>query len=209
MIALDELWIQHNRGGADHRAKSNGANVTVVGSDASDEALMEAFTQGDEQAFRVLFDRYTQSVSRLILRLTGSRALAMDVMQTTFLSVVRGRGRYTRCGKFKPCVYAIARNSMRGAFRRTKHEVLTGDGNVPELMFEPFTTDPAMARHVRRALESLNDAQREAVILHHIEGLSFSEIASMLDTTEAAVKLRASRGYHELRARLRDAYGAP
>jgi RNA polymerase sigma factor (sigma-70 family) len=209
MVAAYKLWIQHDQGDSLPQATFNSVVMTAFNANTSDETLMEAFCQGEQRAFDVLFDRYAQPITRLMLRLTGNRALAMDLMQTTFLSVVRGRGRFTQGLRFKPWLYTIAMNAMRDAFRRTRREKLMEDGSVPEGMFEPLAPDPAMERHVRRALESLSDVQREAVILHHVEGLSCHEIATMLDTTEAAVKLRAFRGCQELRARLRDTYGVP
>jgi RNA polymerase sigma-70 factor (ECF subfamily) len=63
--------------------------------------------------------------------------------------------------------------------------------------------DPGLDRQVRAALAALPEAQREAVVLHRFEGLSFAEIAEAAGVTESAVKVRAHRGYEALRAALR------
>ena len=63
--------------------------------------------------------------------------------------------------------------------------------------------DPGLEKAVRAALAQLPDAQREAILLHRFEGLSFAEIAEHVGLTESAVKVRAHRGYERLRELLK------
>jgi RNA polymerase sigma factor (sigma-70 family) len=174
---------------------------------ATDEVLMEAFCAGSEAAFEVLFARYAAPIRALVLRLTGDRPLATDLTQTTFLSVVRGRGRFIRGYRVKPWIYTIAMNALRDHKRRAKREVLTAEGAVPEVAYDPAPRDLGLERKVQAALAQLPSAQREAVVLHQLEGFSFTEIAAMVGITESGVKVRAHRGYERLRELLKDASG--
>jgi RNA polymerase sigma factor (sigma-70 family) len=169
----------------------------------TDEELMEAFRGGDAKAFDTLFSRFAAPVRSYLLRMVGNGAQADDLVQATFLSVVRARGRFLRGSRFKPWLYAIATNAARDARRRGKSESLTDDGSLPDEAAEPAVVkDPGLERQVRQALAQLPDAQREAIVLHRFEGLSFAEIAQVVGLTESAVKVRAHRGYQALRGLL-------
>jgi RNA polymerase sigma-70 factor (ECF subfamily) len=170
----------------------------------TDEELMDAFRDGDGKAFDALFSRYASPVRSYLFRMVGSGAQADDLVQATFLSVVRARGRFLRGSRFKPWLYAIATNAARDARRRSKSEAVTDDGDLPDQPAEPSPLkDPGLERQVRLALEQLPAAQREAIVLHRFEGLSFAEIAQVVGLTESAVKVRAHRGYEALRGLLR------
>jgi len=177
----------------------------------SDDALMARFCDGDEDAFAVLYDRYAPQLELFLRRFVRDRALAEDLLQTTFLSVVRARGRYTPLTGLRAWMYAIAGNAARDALRRR--------GARPEQSYDPAllsdlaaappdsdptfaVSDPNMARAVDEALQQLPREQREAVLLHKMQGLSFPEIASALGTTVGAAKVRAHRGYQRLKVLL-------
>ena len=171
--------------------------------DASDEALMEQFLQGDAQAFDALFGRFARPLHGYLARLAGPSA-AEDLTQTTFLSLVRGRGRFQSGARLKPWLYAIATNAARDHLRRQRPEDLTREGELPPVAADlPGPRDLGLERAVQRALQQLPESQREAIILHRFEGMSFGEIAQTLDLTESAVKVRAHRGYVRLRVLLR------
>jgi RNA polymerase sigma-70 factor (ECF subfamily) len=168
-----------------------------------DEALMTRFCAGDARAFDTLFTRHAPAVRRYLVRVTGHAATADDLVQATFLSVVRARGRFLSGARFKPWLYALATNAARDAHRRGKAETLTDDGAMPDEAVDPQLSDPGLERQVRLALSKLPEAQREAIVLHRFEGLSFAEIAAIVGLTESAVKVRAHRGYETLRTVLK------
>ncbi len=171
----------------------------------SDETLMQRFTRGEEQAFDVLFARYARPVHAFLLRMVASAALAEDLTQATFLSVVRGRGRFQEGARFKPWLYAIATNAARDQHRRRRPEELTQAGELPTGAAgeDAGPRDLGLERTVQRALEQLPEAQRSAIVLHRFQELSFAEIAQALGVTESAVKVRAHRGYERLRELLK------
>jgi RNA polymerase sigma factor (sigma-70 family) len=169
----------------------------------TDEALMQQFCAGDEKAFDELFCRHAVGLRRYLRRVTGSALVADDLVQTTFLSVVRARGRFRPDARFRPWLYAIATNATRDLFRRTKHERVTRKGSLPDEGVEPEMKDPGLERAVRDALARLPEGQREAIMLHRFEGFSFAEIAVVAGLSESAAKVRAHRGYEALRVLLR------
>jgi RNA polymerase sigma-70 factor (ECF subfamily) len=173
-------------------------------SDESDEGLMERFSRGDSAALDALFRRHAGAVHGYLRRLTGNAQLSEDLVQQTFVSLVRGRGRYQRGSKFKPWLYAIATNAARDAHRRGKFERVSDDGTVgAQETVDPIERDEGLERQVRAALAQLPGAQREAIVLHRFEGLSFGEIAQATGLSESAVKVRAHRGYEKLRELLK------
>ncbi len=163
---------------------------------------MERFVQGEERAFSELFDRHAGRLRGALRRMVGPAA--DDVLQTTFLSIVRARGRYVRGAPFRPWLYSVAINAARDHLRRNRREEPHVTDSLPEPEAEPAPLpDPGLARTVEAALAQLPEAQREAIVLHRFEGFSFREIAELLGVTETAVKVRAHRGYERLRELLR------
>ena len=180
--------------------------------DASDEALMTAYLNGDQAAFAKLFGRLAPSIHGFFLRAFGSRALADDLLQTTFLKVHRARRQWQRDKKLRPWLFSIAARVRLDELRR-KYSLREDTGaeaveEAAEKAQPPETTDPAVAADVKArvaaALERLPESQRAVVHLHRFEGLTFGEIAKILGTSEGAVKLRAFRAYGELREQLGD-----
>jgi RNA polymerase sigma-70 factor (ECF subfamily) len=165
---------------------------------------MERFLEGDARAFDALFSRHAGMLRGYLQRLSGSAAVADDLTQTTFVSMVKGRGRFQRGAKVKPWLYAIATNAARDWRRRTRFEAVSDDGELPEGEAEPgLERDPGLEKAVKQALAQLPEAMREAIVLHRYEGLSFAEIAVHAGVTESAVKVRAHRGYEKLRELLK------
>ena len=170
----------------------------------TDEALMERVVDGDDKAFEVLFGRYADPLHGYLLRFSGSSSTADDLVQATFLSVVRSRNRFRRGARVKPWLYAIATNAARDWRRRGKGERLTAPEDLPEapVRGEAESVDPGLQRSVREALSQLPDGQREAILMHRFEGLTFGEIAEALGQKETAIRVRAHRGYERLRGLL-------
>jgi RNA polymerase sigma-70 factor (ECF subfamily) len=175
-----------------------------VTSEPTDEELMERFVGGDARAFDLLFSRHAGNLRRYLQRMSGSASVADDLTQITFVSMVKGRGRFQKGAKVKPWLYAIATNAARDWRRRTKFESVSSDGKLPEGEAEPgVQRDPGLEKAVKNALQQLPEAQREAIVLNRYEGLSFAEIAEIAGVTESAVKVRAFRGYERLRELLK------
>ncbi len=172
----------------------------------SDEALMERFCRGEREAFDDLFGRHAAALTRYLTRLTGSVAAAEDAVQLTFLSLVRSKGQYRAGSKVKPWLYAIASNAARDRFRRTSKEQVSATEERVDPSHDDVHGDAGLRRRLLAALQRLPEAQREAVVLHRLEGFTFAEIAEAVGANETAVKLRAFRGTQVLRDLLKDVW---
>lgn len=170
----------------------------------TDEALMERYCNGDNQALEALFERHSRPVHGFLVRMVRDGALADDLLQTTFLSVVRSADRYQRGARVLPWLMTIAANAARDTLRRKNQnvEVLAGDDAPPEPGVTPEHSDPAARKLIEAAFAQLPVQQREAVVLHKLNGLSFEEIAQSLNITQTAARIRAHRGYEKLRVLL-------
>jgi RNA polymerase sigma-70 factor (ECF subfamily) len=175
---------------------------------------MAAYVAGDRPAFMRLFERWAPRLRSLFVRggLRGDDA--DDLVQQTFFQLHRARADFRAGSSLRPWIFTIAlnlrRQYMRRAGRKPEHEL--DEHSVPPA--EAVDPDAAIdGRHVRAALQSLPEAQREVIMLHWFSGLSFREVAQVVGATPTAVKVRAHRGYAKLRAHLEAAgvtgVGAP
>ncbi|HKA89338.1 MAG TPA: RNA polymerase sigma factor [Haliangiales bacterium] len=170
----------------------------------SDEELMLSYVKGDQAAFRELFQRYAPILLRMLLRNVGRAADAQDLTQQTFLQLHRARHDFRRDTRLRPWIMTIALNLARDLLRRR--------GRRPELEIDeevlaaPAAASPAAnvddRARVRRALAELPTEQREVIELHWFEELPFNDIAAMLGCSPGAVRVRAHRGYVNLRKTL-------
>lgn len=172
------------------------------------ERLMEQFLDGDPRAFDEIFRRVAPRVVGLLRAMSGDSRLAEDLAQTTFLKVHRARESYQRGAPLEPWIFAIARRTFIDHRRRVIRSPvrLSDDGALPEQLpeppegpqgFERLTDEQAHA--LRTRLQSLPEAQREALVLLKIQGLSTAEAAAITGSTVGAIKLRAHRAYESLR----------
>jgi RNA polymerase sigma-70 factor (ECF subfamily) len=178
--------------------------------DTAEAELLRGASQGNEAAFLLLYERHRTPVFRFAYRALGSVALAEDVTQECFMSLIR-----------RPDLYRPERASLRtylcAAARRQALRLLKKRGIETGLEAEelPAESEPANAEPlqrlideeaedaVRHAVAALPPLQREAVLLFEYEGLSLAEVAVVADTDVGTVKSRL----HRARERLRRALG--
>lgn len=173
---------------------------------ATDEALMEAYVAGDRSAFAELFSRYAPRLRRLMARDLARGTDADDLVQQTFLQLHRARRDFRAGARLRPWLFTIALNLKRQYFRRKGRRPetplpepgtgdLVADGGDPEAGVRDA--------QLRAALDELAAAQRDVIVLHWFEGMTFREIAEVVGATQSAVKVRAHRGYGKLRQALK------
>ena len=181
---------------------------------ASERATLQAMLKraacGDELAWKQLIDAYSTRVYGLIRAQCGNSDLAEEITQSTFCTIVVKIAGYTEMGKFEQRMYRIAMNRLRDEMRRRKRqarpvedETLTAlagaaqqgpaDGDGPN--------DPEQVLALRRAVARLSDADQQIIHLRHYGGLSFKQIAEILEQplgTVLARQHRALKKLHEL-----------
>jgi len=177
--------------------------------------------QGHEAAFRELVRRYERPVFSLLFRMVHDRALAEDLAQETFIKVLNGIRSYNPQFKFSSWIFKIANNAAIDHLRKRDLDTLSLDGSpharTPEEMSAtalqlgargetPLQEVEAreLGSAIERAIARLRPEYRSCILLRHVEGHSYEEIALILDLPLGTVKTYIHRGRNELRGYLGD-----
>ncbi len=162
----------------------------------SDEHLMLEFQKGSREAFAELFERYRDPVHGFFRRRLRDSGRAEELAQETFLAVLRCIARYEPRASFRTYLYSIAFRQLSGEWRRAKRETQPSE-NEPAAL-----DDPSETLWLRRAVEQLDAAHREVLLLREYEQLSYDEIAALLRIPVNTVRSRLFRARMELKALL-------
>ena len=161
----------------------------------SDRVLLNRYLSGDRGAISQLIERHTPRVRDYIRMMVKDRDVADDIMQETFIKVVRviDDGRYADNGKFLSWVLRIAHNQVIDHFRATKNSKAVNESDAGYNMLgtvrfaENSVEDRMIAQQieedVRRMIDLLPDEQREVVMMRYYSGMSFQEIADQTDVS--------------------------
>jgi RNA polymerase sigma-70 factor (ECF subfamily) len=184
-----------------------------------DPELLRRLLDGDEAAFSTLVRRYQSSLLRLAGSLVGSRAIAEEAVQDTWVGVIRGVERFEGRSSFKTWLFRILVNRARSAATREhRTESLDGD-DLPAVARDRFGANGAwaaapsvwadeaedrlvaekLARRARAFLEDLPQAQRQAILLRDVEGLAAVEVCETLGVTGGNLRVLLHRGRAKLR----------
>lgn len=178
-----------------------------------DHELLKRVANGDDEAFRVLFERHHRLVYSVIYRHLGSQSVAEDLVQEAFLRVYRHAGKWEPTAKFSTWLYTVASNLCLNYKRdqaRNKLRLVSGNEDDNPLERLAAAEEPEVeamdaeerSAIVRAAIAELPENQRMALILSRYENKPYDEIAKILGTTEAAVKSLNSRARATLREKL-------
>jgi len=182
----------------------------------TDVQLMLDVKAGDEASFDFLLQRYRSPLVNFLNRMVRDQATAEDLAQEVFLRVYRARKQYTPSAKFTTWLFRIATNLALNSVRDNRHHRMgisidapaDGDDSPPlELKAREMRIDERMIERdrveiIRRAIWSLPEKQRAAVLLHKYEEMDYGEIAGILDCSEGALKSMLFRAYETLRVQL-------
>jgi RNA polymerase sigma-70 factor (ECF subfamily) len=179
----------------------------------TDEELVALSIDGDTESFNQLVIRWERPIYALAYRVIGREEEARDIVQETFLRAYRGIGNFRGQAKFSSWVYRIALNLCRDWIRRERRAPIapTPEGvDVIELAAEqgPVESIEALvARHdmsrvVAKAMDTLPEEQRTAIVLKEYHGMTFQEIADLQGCPLSTVKTRLYQGLSVLRRQL-------
>lgn len=179
----------------------------MIGTD--DAELVARFAAGDEQAVRVVYDRYAGPIFTVAMSALGKRELAEDAVQTTMLKAWRAAASFDTSRALAPWLYTIARRVTIDIYRR-EHRVA-----VPmELDEEPEVTPTSFehlweAWEIRLAIAQLPPDEADVVRLAHFMGLTHREIAEKLELPLGTVKSRSARAHSRLATLLAHVVNGP
>ncbi len=186
----------------------------------ADAVLVERVKRGDVRAFEMLVVKYQRRVERLIGRMVRDVDLVQDIAQESFIRAYRALPQFRGDSAFYTWLYRIAVNTAKKALMDMKRDPLVlessrsqgedgeetsraenelTDGETPEALLA--SKEIAMA--VNAAIEALSDDLRQAITLREIEGLSYEEIAEMMNCPIGTVRSRIFRAREAIATRLR------
>lgn len=185
----------------------------------SDQELVRLALNGRERAFRTLLSRYERPVFSLVLRMVRDRALAEDLAQETFVKAFHALQSYDPSYKFSSWILKIANNLTIDHLRRRKLDTVSIDGSPHATTADDlertrlsvqssgespaeFVENKELGSQIERAVGQLRPEYRTAVLLRHVEGYSYEEIAGIMEVPLGTVKTFLHRARHELRESL-------
>ncbi|RZT95270.1 RNA polymerase sigma factor RpoE [Rivibacter subsaxonicus] len=189
---------------------------------ADDDALLvERVKRGDTRAFEMLVVKYQRRIERLIARMVRDVDLVPDIAQETFIRAYRALPQFRGESAFYTWLYRIAVNTAKKQLMELKRDPLVfeaarfggdedgdetsraenelSDGETPESVL----ATKEIALTVNAAIESLSDDLRQAITLREIEGLSYEEIAAVMNCPIGTVRSRIFRARDTIAQRLR------
>ena len=174
-----------------------------------DRELVERCLSGDTSAFHELVERYQEPVYRVVWRFLRNHHDASEIAQEAFARAWQKLASYDLARPFSVWLFSVAANLARDLLRKKarRGEVLDSEriysvpgGASPSGDAE----DREAAERLRKAVDTLDDEKRLAVVLRYFEGLSLAEVAEITGTPANTLKVRLFRARKELMGKLED-----
>ncbi|MCA6216819.1 RNA polymerase sigma factor RpoE [Ideonella sp. B7] len=193
--------------------------MTTPQADA-DAALVERVKQGDVRAFEMLVVKYQRRIERLIGRMVRDSDLVFDIAQETFIRAYRALPQFRGDSAFYTWLYRIAVNTAKKALADLKRDPVITEAAFAVSSDEDETSSPQteqtdmatpdavlaskeIAATVNAAIDALSEDLRQAITLREIEGLSYEEIAEVMNCPIGTVRSRIFRAREAIAQRLR------
>ncbi len=163
------------------------------------------YAKTDREAYAELYRRHVNSIYRYCLSRVGNSHDAQDLTSLTFFAVLKSISKYKPRNSFKSWLVGIAKHKIADYFRGTKRENTSNElfvENTSLRSAEEVVDERLRLDRVVQALSSISTNRAEAISMFLFGGLSASEIATILDKSESAVKMLICRGVRDLHQRL-------
>ena len=171
--------------------------MSQSGYDTSDESLLAAYREGREESFTLLFGRYSRRIFGYVLQIVNDSDIADDVTQKVFIKLARRPEAYSPKASFSSWLHRVARNAALDALKGPRNRVVLGEletamtGPVP-IRSNRMPDESARTDSIRsllfEAIQKLEGAQREALVLREYSELSYREIADITGRSLANIK---------------------
>ncbi len=184
---------------------------------ANDHELVAAIRDGDEAAFQEIVRRYRNPITNFVYRMIDDYERSVELAQETFIRVYTSASRYQANYSFSTYIYRIATNLAISELRKRKRRKVVSlftpfsDDNGDPVEIDPPDLNPLQdeamieterRQAVARAITSLPEKYRAAIVLRDVEGLSYDRIAEVLELSEGTVKSRINRARNLLKEKL-------
>jgi RNA polymerase sigma-70 factor (ECF subfamily) len=164
---------------------------------------MEAVKNGDLQQASLLFERYNKRIYNFLARMTMDRAVAEDLTQNVFLRIIKYRSSYRQGLRFQSWIYQVARNIFSDHYQM--HKNTFSDFVNVEKVSDQIPDEGESEMHeeqeqlLTRSMAMLNEEQRELLILTRFQHMKYEDVAVIMDTTVANIKVKVHRAIAKLR----------
>lgn len=169
----------------------------------TDELIMEAVKSGNLQQASLLFERYNKRIYNFLARMTMDRALAEDLTQNVFLRIIKYRSSYREGARFQSWIYQVARNVFSDHYQVQKNK-FSDFVDVEKVRDDmPDSEESEMwderERLLHQSMAKLAADQRELLILTRFQQMKYEEVALIMDTSVANIKVKVHRAIAKLR----------
>lgn len=175
---------------------------------SGDNRLVERCLRGDDSAWEMVVNSYGKRIYNLSFRFTNRRAEAEDLTQEILIRVYQNLRSYRpEAGSFQNWILRVARNLIIDHYRQVRRIPKTGGSEELETINITDERIPSpqraaeqveASRFLQDGIQSLSPELKEAIVLRELEGMSYSDMAEVLNVPEGTVKSRINRGRLEL-----------
>jgi RNA polymerase sigma-70 factor (ECF subfamily) len=169
-------------------------NTTVNAADVPDSELLEKIAGGDREAFKILYGRYVRQVFSFIFKLTGDSKLTEEVTNDVFFDVWKGAGGFQGRSAVLTWIFGIAHNKTMNELRKKTPDPVDPEEFVrvanPDAGAEEIVEKKDRSERMKKALNELSPDHRTVLELTFFEGMSYQEIAAVMDCPVNTVKTR-------------------
>jgi len=177
--------------------------LTGINDLMTDEQIMEAVKNGDLEQASILYARYHQRIFNFLARMTLDREQGEDLMQNVFLRLLKYRQSYKEGMRFQSWIYQMARNAFSDYYQAHKNK-FNQFVDVQQLGNKASSAHEEMEQEekeelLNRSLALLSDDQRELLVLTRYQHMKYEEVALMMNTSVANIKVKVHRAIGKLR----------
>jgi len=174
-----------------------------------DSTLIRRCLEGHSECYGLLVDKYSSRIINLGYAMIGDRHQAEDIAQEAFVRAYKGLARFEKKAKFSSWLYQIALNLCKDHLKaKSRHAKSADDEQLAALNTNPQEQAPRvvlqteLSEKMREAINNLPYLYRESFVLRHLQGLDYSEVASITSVPADTVRVRAYRAREMLRQSL-------
>ncbi len=165
----------------------------------TDEELMHKVASGNLDAMRYIFDRYHVRIYNFYYQMIKDVAVCEDLTQNVFLKAIKYKHSY-KGGKFVSWIFKIARNLFYDHYQEQKKTQSFEDiDEVTSSIDDSSIEKQEEVNHLMRVLNSLNEKDKELIVMNRIDGIKYEQIAEIIGSNTIAVKTRIHRIVKKLR----------
>lgn len=158
----------------------------------NEKELLRQIANGDERAFRSIFDAYHHRLYFYILQISSSQQVAEDIVQDTFLKIWLHRDQLPQVEQFNAYIFRVARNTVLSSLRRKALETVIVEQKLEPVPGAPDAHEQLHIKLVKEVLQqavnALPEQQQKVYRLRREGGLSIKEVARLLGISEITVK---------------------